>query len=68
MLRSPQPPSVAGAIKLVKTGVIERGDTVVCELTGTGLKSSREYLQMIRNPIEIDPTLESLVNALKPKH
>jgi len=61
-------PSVAGAIKLVKTGVIDRGDTVVCELTGTGLKSSREYLQMIRNPIEIDPTLESLVNALKPKH
>lgn len=58
-------PSIAGAMKLVKTGVIERGDRIVCELTGTGLKSSREYLQMIRNPIEIDPTLESLVNALK---
>lgn len=59
-------PSVAGAIKLVKTGIIDKGDTVVCELTGTGLKSSREYSQMVRNPLEIEPTLESLVKALKP--
>ena len=58
-------PSVAGAIKLVESGVIEKGDTVVCELTGTGLKSSREYSRIIRNPIEIEPTLESLAIALK---
>jgi threonine synthase len=59
-------PSVAGAMKLVKTGIIDKGDSVVCELTGTGLKSSREYSQMVRNPLEIEPTLESLVKALKP--
>ena len=59
-------PSVAGAIKLVKTGIIDKGDSVVCELTGTGLKSTREYSQMVRNPLEIEPTLESLVKALKP--
>ena len=58
-------PSVAGAKKLVESGVIDKGDTVVCELTGTGLKSSREYFQIVRNPIEIEPTLESLANALR---
>ena len=59
-------PSVAGAIKLMKNGIIDKGDTVVCELTGTGLKSSREYSQMVRHPLEIEPTLESLVKTLKP--
>lgn len=59
-------PFIAGAIKLVKTGIIDKGDSVVCEVTGTGLKSSREYSQMVRNPLEIEPTLESLVKALKP--
>ena len=58
-------PTVAGTMKLVQSGVIDKGDTVVCELTGTGLKSSREYFQIIRDPIEIEPTLESLANALK---
>jgi threonine synthase len=58
-------PSIAGVIKLLRTGVIEKGDTVVCELTGTGLKSSREYSQMVQAPLEIEPSLESLVRALR---
>jgi threonine synthase len=58
-------PSVAGAIKLMKKGIIEKGDVIVCELTGTGLKSSREYSQIVRHSLEIEPTLESLVKALK---
>jgi len=58
-------PSVAGVLKLMKDGVIDKGDIVVCELTGTGLKSSREYSHMVRPPLEIDPTLDSLVKALK---
>jgi len=57
--------SVAGAVKLVEAGVIDKSDRVVCELTGTGLKSSREYAHMIRTPVEIEPTLESLADALK---
>jgi threonine synthase len=58
-------PSVAGAIKLMKNGIIDKGDTVACELTGTGLKSSREYSQMVRAPLQVEPELESLRKALK---
>ena len=58
-------PSIAGVVKLVKTDIIERGDTVVCELTGTGLKSSREYSQMVQEPSEIEPNLESLIHVLR---
>jgi threonine synthase len=58
-------PSVAGVIKLMKMGIIEQGDTVVCELTGTGLKSSREYAQIVKAPLEIEANLESLVRILK---
>jgi threonine synthase len=58
-------PSVAGVTKLIGSGIIDKGDTVVCELTGTGLKSSREYSQMVRRPLEIEPTLQSLLSVLK---
>jgi len=58
-------PSVAGVMKLMKMGIIEKGDTVVCELTGTGLKSSREYSQIVQAPFEIQPDLDSLVRVLK---
>ena len=58
-------PSVAGVMKLMKMGIIEQGDTVVCELTGTGLKSSREYVQIVKAPLEIEANLESLVRILK---
>lgn len=58
-------PSVAGAIKLMRNGTIEKGDTVVCELTGTGLKSSREYSQMVKKPLEIEPKLDSLDQVLR---
>ena len=56
--------SIAGALKLIEKGIIDKGDRVVCELTGTGLKSSREYSQMVRLPLEIDPTLDSLGRVL----
>jgi threonine synthase len=58
-------PSVAGAIKLMRKGIIEKGDTVVCELTGTGLKSSREYSELVKKPLEIEPNLDSLVRVLR---
>jgi threonine synthase len=57
-------PSVAGAIKLMHAGIIDKKDTVVCELTGTGLKSHAEYAKMVAPPLEIEPSLESLQKAL----
>jgi threonine synthase len=58
-------PSIAGAIKLIRKGIIKKDDTVVCELTGTGLKSSREYSELVKKPLEIEPNLESLVRVLR---
>jgi threonine synthase len=57
--------SVAGAMKLIRMGVIDKADSVVCELTGTGLKSHQEYAKMVRKPLEIQPNLESLLQVLK---
>lgn len=57
-------PSVAGALKLVEMGIIDKGDTVVCELTGTGLKSHSEYAKLAKPAYEIDPNLNSLLKIL----
>lgn len=57
--------SVAGALRLIRTGVIDKNENVVCELTGTSLKSREQYAKMTRRPIEIDPSLDSLIRALK---
>lgn len=58
--------SAAGVSKLAKSGVIRHGESVVCILTGTGLKSHKEYTKFVRDPIEIDPNLASLKQHLKP--
>ena len=58
-------PSVAGALKLMSMGIIDNSDTVVCEMTGTGLKSHEEYAKMARPALENEPNLESLLRALK---
>jgi threonine synthase len=56
--------SVAGAIKLLDKGVINRKEKIVCELTGTGLKSIKEYGKMVSGPHLVDPNIESLERAL----
>ena len=53
-------PAVAGAIKLLHAGIIDSKDTVVCEMTGTGLKSHAEYAKMSAPALEIEPNPESL--------
>ena len=58
-------PAYAGAIKLIRNEIIRKDETVVCELTGTGIKSSREYSHMVKTPLEIEPTIESLTKVLQ---
>ena len=55
----------AGALKLIGAGVIDSKDRVVCELTGTELKSSKEFVKVVANPFEVNTSLESLIKALK---
>lgn len=57
--------SVAGAMKLIDNGVIDPKETVVCELTGTGLKSGKDHAKMAPHAYEVEPTMESLSEALK---
>lgn len=45
--------SVAGLIKLVKAGVIEKDDVVVCEVTGSGLKDPLSALRACKAPINV---------------
>ena len=52
-------------MKLMNMGVIDKGDRVVCELTGTGLKSPEEYARTARRPLEIEPNLDSLLQNLR---
>jgi threonine synthase len=56
--------SVAGARKLVGAGVIAPGDSVVAILTGHLLKDP-EILLRGRPPLEIEPSLAALEEALK---
>jgi threonine synthase len=57
--------SVAGAVKLIDSGVIDSGETVVCELTGTGLKSGKDHAKMARPAYQVEPTMDSLTRSLK---
>ncbi len=52
--------SSAGVKKLVNGGIIERGDTVVCILTGSGLKTQESYRPSVKDIPSIYPREEEL--------
>lgn len=56
--------SVAGAMKLLDKGIFDKKEKVVCVMTGTGLKSIKEYAKMVPTPHLVDPTLQSLEKTL----
>jgi threonine synthase len=51
---------LAGIIKLVKEGTIDRHDRICCVVTGNGLKDPEAPLKKARKPSLIDPTVEAL--------
>jgi len=51
---------LAGLIKLLKDGTIDRSDEVVVEVTGSGLKDQKTAMQLAREPPTIEPKLEQL--------
>lgn len=55
---------VAGLIKLHKTGYFQKGETVVCTLTGHGLKDADFSLRISQKPTSIDANVDDLVEAL----
>ncbi len=57
--------SLAGVIKLSKMNHFAKGDTVVCTLTGHGLKDPDNALELSKSPVKVDATLSAVEHVLK---
>ena len=56
--------SVAGVLKLAKKKYFRAGSTVVCVLTGHGLKDPERVVKTIRPPKVVPPKLGPILNAM----
>ncbi len=56
--------SVAGLLRAVDEGVVERGETVVCTLTGHGLKDPERAISTVETGIAVDPTASAVAAEL----
>ena len=58
-----EPASAASVAGLFKAGVPE-GSTVVCVLTGNGLKDPDRAISQIEVPVAVEPTMGAILSAL----
>jgi len=56
--------SIAGVKKLVEKGVVDKGEKVVCIVTGHLLKDPNTAINACTDPIEIDADIEALKKVL----
>ncbi len=56
--------SIAGLIKLVENGVIDRDERVVCVTTGHGLKDPDTAVKMSEKPVEVNSEISAIEEAL----
>ncbi|MBI3615331.1 MAG: threonine synthase [Candidatus Omnitrophica bacterium] len=59
--------SVAGVIKLAKKGYFRRDSTIVCVLTGHGLKDPERAVKMIQTPKVVKPSLGAVLQQIDPE-
>ncbi|MFN3787024.1 MAG: threonine synthase [Sulfurihydrogenibium azorense] len=57
--------SIAGVIKAYKKGVFKGGETIVCTLTGNGLKDPDTVIKASEKPVELPPDLDEIVKFLE---
>jgi len=57
--------SLAGVVKLSKQDFFKEGDTIVCTLTGHGLKDPDNAIRVSSEPIKIKAELSALEEALR---
>jgi threonine synthase len=57
--------SLAGVIKLAKQGYFSKGDTIVCTLTGNGLKDPDSAMRNSEEPIRIQASVTALEDILR---
>lgn len=60
--------SIAGLVKLVNNGVIDKDERVVCVTTGHGLKDPDTAVKMSEDPVEVDAEISAIEDALGLKH
>ncbi len=56
--------SVAGLIKLTREGFFRGGETVVCTLTGNGLKDPDTAIKVCEEPVTLPPDLDRVVKEI----
>ncbi|MBI4595909.1 MAG: threonine synthase [Candidatus Tectomicrobia bacterium] len=56
--------SVAGVIKYHKEGFFKKGETVVCTLTGHGLKDPNLVIDISPSPVTVDPDAKKIVELI----
>ena len=56
--------SVAGVMKLAKRGFFRRGSSIVCVLTGHGLKDPDRVIRTIRSPKTVKPKLGDILREI----
>ncbi len=56
--------SIAGLKKLVRNGIINKDERVVCVTTGHGLKDPDTAIKMSEKPVEVDADMSAIENAL----
>ncbi len=56
--------SIAGLLKSIKEGLIEDGSTVVCTLTGSGLKDPDTAMKTSDLPVELPPDLNEVLKHI----
>jgi len=56
--------SIAGLIKLVENGVIDKDERIVCVTTGHGLKDPDTAVKMSEKPVEVDAEISAIEEAL----
>ncbi len=57
--------SLAGVIKLSQRGFFSSGDTIVCTLTGHGLKDPDNAIQLSKQPLKVDAEISVIEDVLK---
>jgi threonine synthase len=58
--------SIAGLLKLVKNGEVDKGEQVVCIVTGHLLKDPNTAINACTKPVEIDANVKALSKIINP--
>ena len=57
--------TVAAVAKLVNAGILSKDDSVICVLTGSGLKDTEAAKKITPSLLEVERDAEAILRALK---